>query len=112
MADFLCVILLVQLRKRLRLLFCMLDHDVGLPYILSYVIYTRTSHGYRSYAKSSNIEPVLYIQYNPSRSGIPGACFPTTHIFSDYYPELLYSTFLGKEAAYLEANSRLMTHGT
>lgn len=37
---------------------CMLGHDVDLP-CLYYVIYTRNSLGYRTYAKSSNFEPVL-----------------------------------------------------
>ena len=62
MTDFLLCDILPSLsrslRERLRLLYAY--HDVGLPCILPYVNSTCTSHGYRSYAKSSNFEPVLY----------------------------------------------------
>jgi hypothetical protein len=87
----------------------MLDHDVGLPCILSYAIYTCTSHGYRSYAKSSNFEPVLYstIHLNPSKSGILGASSPTTHILSDYYPVTAVLYLPWKEAAYLKLRAGL-----
>lgn len=78
----------------------MLDHDVGLPCILSYVIYTRTPLGYsamlglRTSNRCCTVQPILnqgfWAPALRRRTSLP----ITTR-------RLLYSTFPWKDAAYL-----------